>query len=58
LKEKDGVIFRDWRYIGVEPNQDFVMNNASICGSILWEVKNFGSGSSRDHAAWAIYDRI
>ena len=50
-------LFRDWRY-----NQDnstkseFPLNNSKYTGSILVGGKNFGSGSSREHAAWAVYD--
>ena len=50
-------LFRDWRYTeGETPNPSFVMNNPAYSGSILVGGKNFGSGSSREHAAWAIYD--
>jgi 3-isopropylmalate/(R)-2-methylmalate dehydratase small subunit len=50
-------LFRDWRYNADEtPKQDFVLNNPIYSGKILVGGKNFGSGSSREHAAWAIYD--
>jgi 3-isopropylmalate/(R)-2-methylmalate dehydratase small subunit len=50
-------LFRDWRYNNDDtPKQDFVLNNAIYSGKILVAGKNFGSGSSREHAAWAIYD--
>jgi 3-isopropylmalate/(R)-2-methylmalate dehydratase small subunit len=50
-------LFRDWRYNGDDtPKQDFVLNNPIYSGKILVGGRNFGSGSSRDHAAWAIYD--
>lgn len=50
-------LFRDWRFTSSEePVADFVLNNDLYSGSILVAAKNFGSGSSREHAAWAIYD--
>ncbi len=50
-------LFRDWRYNGDEtPKADFVLNNPTYSGKILVAGRNFGSGSSREHAAWAIYD--
>jgi 3-isopropylmalate/(R)-2-methylmalate dehydratase small subunit len=50
-------LFRDWRYNNDEsPKADFVLNNSIYSGKILVGGKNFGSGSSREHAAWAIYD--
>lgn len=48
-------LFADWRYNkDGSPKADFVLNNPSYSGSILVAGKNFGSGSSREHAAWAI----
>ncbi|OAQ40409.1 3-isopropylmalate dehydratase [Pedobacter psychrophilus] len=50
-------LFRDWRYnTDGSPKADFVLNNPIYKGKILLGGKNFGSGSSREHAAWAIYD--
>jgi 3-isopropylmalate/(R)-2-methylmalate dehydratase small subunit len=50
-------LFRDWRYnTDQTPKKDFVLNNPIYTGKILVGGKNFGSGSSREHAAWAIYD--
>ena len=56
-KEFGDNLFRDWRYnMDGSPKKDFVLNNPIYSGKILVGGKNFGSGSSREHAAWAIYD--
>ena len=52
-------LFRDWRYIDnddTKPKTDFVLNKSKYSGQILVAGKNFGSGSSREHAAWALLD--
>lgn len=50
-------LFRDWRYENDnQPKPDFVLNNPLYGGEILVAGKNFGMGSSREHAAWAIHD--
>src|SRR5215208_6983751 len=59
---KDGFgknLFRDWRYLNndeTKPKADFILNQPQYKGKILVAGKNFGSGSSREHAAWAILD--
>lgn len=50
-------LFRDWRYdVEGNPKKDFVLNDPTYSGKILVAGKNFGSGSSREHAVWALYD--
>jgi 3-isopropylmalate/(R)-2-methylmalate dehydratase small subunit len=50
-------LFRDWRYNNDDsPKKDFVLNDSTYSGKILVGGRNFGSGSSREHAAWAVYD--
>lgn len=50
-------LFRDWRYeADGSPKADFVLNKSKYSGKILVGGRNFGSGSSREHAAWAVYD--
>ena len=52
-------LFRDWRYMNddtAQPRMDFVLNQTVYSGSILVAGKNFGCGSSREHAAWSLVD--
>ena len=52
-------LFRDWRYVNddkAQPRRDFVLNNPIYKGEILVGGKNFGCGSSREHAAWSLVD--
>lgn len=50
-------LFRDWRYHkNGEKNESFILNNPVFKGKVLVAGKNFGSGSSREHAVWAVFD--
>ena len=50
-------LFRDWRFQkDGSPNEDFILNQSVVEGEVLVAGKNFGCGSSREHAAWALFD--
>jgi 3-isopropylmalate/(R)-2-methylmalate dehydratase small subunit len=49
-------LFRDWRFTADNQAKDFVLNDSTYAGQILVAGKNFGCGSSREHAAWALHD--
>ena len=49
-------LFRDWRFTNDNQAKDFVLNNDAYAGKILVAGNNFGCGSSREHAAWALAD--